>query len=130
MSSLPLTLCSNNGYGFSQTTSADIHTAHFSYMLEKYPMCKNPIKFYMGNPINSKGNFTVCINPVCNHPFQWQDSHTLDLSDLFVHLRDTINYDYARMQCERLSYEWGIKLGVLVPYLYISSMFVRSEKKE
>ena len=130
MSSLPITLCSGNGYVFSQTTSADIHTAHFSYILEKCPMCQNPIKFYMGYPENFKENFTVCTNSVCNHPFQWQDDHKLDLSDLFVHLRDTINYEYARLQCERLSYEWGIKLGVLMPHLYVSSMFVCSEKKE
>jgi len=125
-----LTLCSGNGYVFSQSTNGDKHLAHFSYHLDKCPRCEQKFKFDSGYPVNAHGDFLECES--CHKVIQWHDDHELDLTGIWIYLRDSYGWEYAREYCEKLASDWGMKLGVLVPLVHTPSRIgiIKAEIKD
>jgi hypothetical protein len=114
-------LCSTRTLGFSITTGADTFTADISSHLEVCT-CGQRFTFSDGQPVDNLGDLTIC--SACLAIVQWHHHYRLDLTPLWLRLRDTFGWDVAREQCERAADRWGVTLGALVPYVPTPSLFM------
>jgi hypothetical protein len=114
-------LCATKDLGFSCTTGADTYTADASTHTEVCS-CGRHFDFDSGQPIDQLGDMTIC--PACLTITQWHKHYRLDLTPLWLRLRNIYGWDVAREQCDRAAQRWGIEIGALHAYITTPSLFL------
>jgi len=100
--------------GFSTTTSADLHVCSAHRFTEKCPGCDTRPAYLNGAPVAALGEMVIC--PTCGTCYRWQELYSFDLSALFVELKRTHGWTFARDTCDRQGEIWGRAIGALQDY--------------